>query len=288
MPEAPTYLNLGCGSRYHPEWVNVDIAPHSPQVMQHDLSRRLPFSDASFDVVYHSAVLEHMRRADAPRFLMECYRVLKPGGILRVGVPDLEQICQLYLSKLHAASTGDEKAGHDYEWMLLELLDQAVRERGGGQMLEYLQQDPLPNSAFVFARIGEEGRQLVRSLHDQQVQEARAPSTLIRRLWKRWRDLPMLVRRYILRGLMAEEDRKAFDIGRFRVAGEVHQWMYDRYSLARLLEQTGFQSVSLQAAATSQIPGWDGFRLDTLPSGEAVKPDLLFMEALKMGDNSSV
>ena len=93
MPEATQYLNLGCGSRYHPDWINIDIVPHGPEVIQHDLSRGIPLPDASCDVVYHTAVLEHMRRSDAAAFLAECYRVLKPGGIVRVGVPDLERIC---------------------------------------------------------------------------------------------------------------------------------------------------------------------------------------------------
>lgn len=288
MPEVPTFLNLGCGSRYHPEWVNVDIVPQGPSVIQHDLSQRLPFSAESFDVVYHAAVLEHIRRVDAPIFMTECYRVLKPGGVIRVGVPDLEQICQLYLLKLNAAATGDEMARHDYDWILLELLDQAVRERGGGKMLAYLQQNPLPNEDFIFARIGEEGRHLVHSLRSLRVEETHSLPSLIRRLRKRWRDLPSIARRYILRRMMTEEDRRAFDIGRFRLSGEVHQWMYDRHSLARLLTQVGFQSPALHNAFTSQIADWWKFELDTLPTGEVIKPDLLFMEAVKNRNTSDV
>ena len=91
--------------------------------------------------------------------------MLKLGGIVRVGVPDLEKLCQLYLSRLAAACNGDESAAHDYDWILLEMFDQTVREKSGGEMLEYLRQNPLPNEDFVFERIGEEGRQLVKRLH---------------------------------------------------------------------------------------------------------------------------
>ncbi len=167
MPEAPKYLNLGCGSRYHPDWINIDIATRGPEVIQHDLSRGIPLPDASCDVVYHAAVLEHLRRSDAAALLAECYRVLKPCGIVRVGVPDLEKICQLYLSRLAAALKGDEAAVHDYDWIMLELFDQIVREKGGGGMLDYLRQNPLPNETFVYERIGEEGRQLVKALRRQ-------------------------------------------------------------------------------------------------------------------------
>jgi SAM-dependent methyltransferase len=289
LPEATQYLNLGCGSRYHPDWINIDIAPHGPAVIQHDISRGIPLPDASCDVIYHAAVLEHMRRANAAAFLAECHRVLKPGGIVRVGVPDLEKICQLYLSGLAAALDGDEAAVYDYDWIVLELYDQTVREKSGGDMLDYLRQNPLPNETFVFERIGEEGRQLVKAL----LQRESGPSSFghnpvvglarLRQLRRRLRTLPSTVKRHILWRLLGAEGMRALEIGRFRLAGEVHQWMYDRYSLARLLRLTGFRDPQWQQANTSQIPDWTSFHLDTLPDGQMIKPDLFFMEAIKPG-----
>src|SRR3981189_2611693 len=97
------YLNLGCGSRYHAEWINIDIAPSDEHVMAHDLSQGIPLADGSCDAVYHSHLLEHLRRPAALYFMRECYRVMKPSAILRVAVPDLEQICRVYLEKLEQA-----------------------------------------------------------------------------------------------------------------------------------------------------------------------------------------
>ena len=88
MSEATTYLNLGCGSRYHPDWINIDIRATGPGVIVHNLSRGIPLPDASCAVVHHAAVLEHMRRADAAAFMGECYRVLKPGGIVPPSIYD--------------------------------------------------------------------------------------------------------------------------------------------------------------------------------------------------------
>lgn len=90
-------LNLGCGSRFHPAWVNIDTAPAEPSVVAHDLREGIPFPDAEFDAVYHSHVLEHFPKRSAGPFLAECLRVLRPGGILRVAVPDLERIARGYL-----------------------------------------------------------------------------------------------------------------------------------------------------------------------------------------------
>src|SRR5438445_2136934 len=107
------YLNLGCGSRYHARWINIDIVPAGPDVIAHDLRQGIPLPDNSCDVVYHSHVLEHLRRAEAKYLLCECYRVLKPGGILRAAIPDLERICSAYLEKLKAALESDS-AADDY------------------------------------------------------------------------------------------------------------------------------------------------------------------------------
>ena len=213
--------------------------------------------------------------------MAECYRVLKPGGIVRVGVPDLEKICQVYLSTLAAALDGEEKAADDYEWIMVELCDQTVREKGGGGMLEYLRQNPLPNETFVYERIGEEGRQLTTALRRQDSHGKHSQPTFLHRVKKRLRSLPSTAKRRIPQWLLGAHDRQALEIGRFRLAGEVHQWMYDRYSLARLLCAVGFQDTQVQSAITSRIPNWTSFHLDTTLDGEVIKPDLFFMEAIK-------
>ncbi len=283
------YLNLGCGSRYHPDWINIDIAPQGPGVICNDLSRGIPFPDTSCEVVYHAAVLEHLRRSDAALFMGECYRVLRPGGIVRVGVPDLEKICRLYLAKLTAVLNDDKSAAHDYDWIMLELFDQIVREKSGGGMLDYLRQESLPNEIFVYERTGEEGRELVKELRCSSSQLGRKRQLLpllLYKLRRGFRTLPCLVKSRILFWMLGTEDKRALEIGRFRLAGEVHHWMYDRYSLARLLSLTGFRDPQLHEAHSSSISNWTDFHLDTLPDGQAIKPDLFFIEAIKPEDLS--
>lgn len=280
MLEDKKYLNLGCGKRYHPAWINMDIAAHGPDVIRNDLSRGIPLPDASCDVVYHSAMLEHLRLPDAKALMIECYRVLKSGGIIRVGVPDLEKICQLYLTCLTRASENENGSVHDYHWIMLELFDQMVREKSGGYMLDYLRQEPLPHEEFVYERIGEEGRQLVEGLRNQ---SGHSFPGLFYKIRKTLPYLPALIKQHIQRIILSRKDQRAIEIGRFRMCGEAHQWMYDRYSLGRLLRQAGFCDPQMQDAKTSQIPHWTDFNLDTLPGGEVIKPDLFFMEAIKPG-----
>ncbi len=70
-------------------------------------------------------------------------------------------------------------------------------------------------------------------------------------------------------------------LGRFRNAGEIHQWMYDSYSLARLLSAAGFADFRQYAATESRFPGWVDYHLDTEPDGRVYKPDSLFVESIK-------
>ena len=245
------YLNLGCGGRFHRGWVNVDIVSSDPaRVVQHNILESLPFDDSTFDAVYHSHVLEHLPRAAAPRFLAECRRVLRPGGVLRIVVPDLETITRLYLENLAAAWAGDSTATPQHEWMTLELLDQLTREESGGEMLRHWKRDPMPAEEFVISRMGGEVLGILDKLRNPNARPpAPAPAT-------------------------PEE------VGRFRASGEVHKWMYDRVSLRSLLTSLGFVDFRICGAGDSAIADWASFALDVMPDGQVRKPDSLFVEAV--------
>lgn len=280
-----TYVNLGCGGRVHPAWVNIDMVAAAPGVIAHDLTRGIPLASGTCDVVYHSHVLEHLRRPDAERFMGECYRVLRPGGVLRVAVPDLERICRTYLARLETAFSGDPHAADDYDWIMLEMYDQAVREETGGGMKRYLEQPDLRNESFVFERIGEEGCALVQALRNQRTSshEAARKSDLRTRA----RFLARAVRqraRLMMRRVPTEGARR---LGRFRLGGEVHQWMYDRFSLGRLMASSGFADPIVQSATSSLVEGWEAFQLDTLSDGRVRKPDSMYMEARRPADKAS-
>lgn len=59
MKEKLNYLNVGCGSKYHKDWVNVDMNSNSPDVISCNLLKGILFPDKKFEVLYHSHVLEH-------------------------------------------------------------------------------------------------------------------------------------------------------------------------------------------------------------------------------------
>ena len=155
---APRLLNFGCGGTFHADWVNLDGLPTSPVVVKHDLGKRFPFGDGLFDAVYGSHVLEHFDPDAAVKLLEDCRRILKPGGVIRIVVPDLEGIVRLYSDCLEGALAGNREEQARYEWILLELFDQITRNATGGRMKCFLERElDGPMARFVAARMGEEG-----------------------------------------------------------------------------------------------------------------------------------
>jgi predicted SAM-dependent methyltransferase len=271
-------LNVGCGSHHHPAWTNLDVDSHSPEIQAHDVRHSLPFAADTFDAVYHSHVVEHLHPDEARRFMSECLRVLKPGARLRVVTPDLETIARVYLRTLAAALDGAPGAAADHRWMQIELLDQMVRDHSGGAMERYLKQADLPNQDFVVARIGRQAVRAGKAPGERPGPRRRLVSAraIARRLSRARRELGVLIAGWVAGG----DGRRALREGLFRNSGEVHRWLYDRLSLAAVLEQSGFVNVTQCAADESGIPGFAGYGLD-LADGAVRKPDSLFMEAEK-------
>ncbi len=89
-------LHLGAGSNILPGWLNADISPHSKDVLAIDLSKPLPFEDETFDYVASEHFIEHLNLPDGVKFLSECLRVLKRGGMIRLSTPDITRLLALY------------------------------------------------------------------------------------------------------------------------------------------------------------------------------------------------
>ncbi len=110
-------LNLGCGGQTPEGWINVDYAwgakiakvpiinrfgltnlKWDKKIKLYNLQKKFPWESDSIDVIYSSHTLEHFTRKDGFRFLKECHRVLKNGGIIRILVPDLKAFTLEYIN----------------------------------------------------------------------------------------------------------------------------------------------------------------------------------------------
>ena len=100
-------------------------------VVVHNLAKGLPFEDATVDAVYHSHFLEHLDRDVAPGFVAEVHRVLRPGGIHRIAVPNLERLCRYYLEDLDASLVDPEVAARHETSIEAVILYSVLREAKG-------------------------------------------------------------------------------------------------------------------------------------------------------------
>ena len=83
-------LQLGTSNSPIIGWLNTDVLPTNRRVAYLDATRRFPFNDDIFDYVYSEHMIEHLEHQSAVFMLRECFRVLKPGGKIRISTPDLK------------------------------------------------------------------------------------------------------------------------------------------------------------------------------------------------------
>jgi predicted SAM-dependent methyltransferase len=99
--EAPRFLNLGSGPRglANSHWVNVDGFRDRNVHFLIDFNRPLPFPDGSFAGVFCEHVLEHFSHEEGERLMRDIRRILTENGIVRLILPDAEQIIRAYCER---------------------------------------------------------------------------------------------------------------------------------------------------------------------------------------------
>lgn len=256
-------LNIGCGSNTHADWLNADLF-RSKNVKKVNIKKPLPFKSNSVDIIYHSHLLEHIEKTKAKKFIKECYRILRPGGMMRVVVPDLEKICREYIKNIDSAKTiNDPKVILDYEWNKVQLLDQLVRTKPGGEMAKIVSNNPRNKEYInnlcgnIFFTENSRGNKLKKAI-----------KLMIGLQFKQ-------IVHHLKRKMVKDEAN---------LVGDKHYWMYDELDLKILLKESGFEEFSVKKYNESNILNWNNYLLDSLLDGKCCKPDSLFVE-VKKNDN---
>jgi len=115
-------LNIGSfKDMFYYNWLNIDIIDlsefckqQSYHFIQHDITKGILFEDNKVDLIFTSHFLEHIDRTQGKQFLKECYRVMKPGGVIRISVPNALLLTSEYIAsdidKYRCINVGVENA----------------------------------------------------------------------------------------------------------------------------------------------------------------------------------
>jgi len=128
-------LNLGCGDDKREGYVNIDLYNANAD-LQCDVAG-LPYNDNTVDEIFSSHVIEHFDWRAGWEVLREWYRVLKPGGVLKIETPDFHWSCAAFVNGTHQQRirlyshffSEPWKPGHTHKFLFTE-------EQLGWQMSE--------------------------------------------------------------------------------------------------------------------------------------------------------
>jgi SAM-dependent methyltransferase len=271
-------VNLACGSAFvaGDGWTNLDYAAANEHVLRANLLGRLPLPDDGAALVYCSHFLEHIPRSQVVGFLAECFRVLAPGGTLRLVLPDLENLCRAYLEHR-------ERGEHDKaDFVVLEMVDQCVRRTSGGELGRFygqLRSDPATYAemmAFVRERTGEDLSTAppTRRLGSLGGGLRSVLGKLLGRLQRLWI-------RSVLQLLPTAFREQNVSLA---AVGERHHWLWDFHQVRVLLEEVGLQNVERHQASSSGFEGFPFQALDLDGEGRPRKgAESMYIEARKPG-----
>ncbi len=260
-------VNCGCGDKYNKKWINIDFTSRGGNVIQHNLLTNIPLDSNSVDFLYNSNFLEHLSPMQGERFLLECFRVLKKDGILRIVVPDMENIAREYLEILARIKKGEKNMEKKYEYIMIELLDQMTRMESGGLMSQYWK-DKKGDKEYVISRHG--------NVWDK---------SATRRIMPRKESIATRIRHCMTsaeKAIFGKFDfYKTYMLGKFALSGERHLWMYDSYGLECILRKIGFEDIQIKEYNVSLLERFAEYKLEVDGSGNEYKPNCLYMEARK-------
>jgi predicted SAM-dependent methyltransferase len=124
-------LNIGCGTDYKEGWINIDNNSDDnieKLDLNWDLRNPLPFEDNSVDFIFNEHFFEHLTVEEAQPIMKDLKRVLKPGGVMRIAMPDLEGVVNNYLHVPLDKDPVIKEFGLDFvktkaEWMNISFRD---------------------------------------------------------------------------------------------------------------------------------------------------------------------
>jgi SAM-dependent methyltransferase len=161
-----TRLNWGCGHSGEPGWINSDLKEGPDIQITADIRDGLPLDDDSVDYAVSIHALPMISYPDVVPVLQELRRMLRPGGVLRLAMPDFDRALQAYLRR-------------DPDFFLVP--DEEVRSRGGKFVVHLLwfgYTTTLYTADFIEELLWKSGYREVHHCSFKQTRSAHAPGIL--------------------------------------------------------------------------------------------------------------
>jgi predicted SAM-dependent methyltransferase len=265
------FLNLGCGNLFvdSDNWVNIDQSPFDKRVKKVSLENRLPFPENAFDVVYSSHVFEHILPHHLPKLLIECNRILRKGGVIRIVVPDFQEMVKAYLKLKHLGQM--ERAS----FIKHEILDQCVRYYSGGGLLNWYEKARKDASLrnFIAMRNGHFSTDILDHVNSSKRLSGMNFERIRRGILRRY---------FLLLVLMMPRSYKS-NLVSLAHLGELHKWVYDFDDLSFLLKEAGFGKIQRVSAKKTRIESFPLEPLDLTRWGKIRKgKESMFIEAVRL------
>lgn len=89
-------IQFGCGHNVLDGWLNADFYPEDPAIIHVDLTARFPLPDDCAALIFSEHVIEHLPLAGGIKMMRECFRVLRPGGRMRISTPSLPTLIAIH------------------------------------------------------------------------------------------------------------------------------------------------------------------------------------------------
>ena len=126
-------IHFGCGKDYKVGWVNLDLGKGADYWV--DVRNPLKIKTEKVSYIYSSHMIEHLEHHELLFHLQECFRLLKGGGVLRIGIPDFEMLIKGYgnaevLNRYKNVVSGSTFQIPDEDICYMDLLNRAFYEFG--------------------------------------------------------------------------------------------------------------------------------------------------------------
>lgn len=151
QPDGKIKLNIGSfTTMFYHGWINIDTvdlshyADHNGFMFkQFDITEKLQYINNSVDAIFCIHVLEHLSYEHGRSFLYEAHRVLQPGGILRILVPDAESLIEKYrtksMSSFNQVNRGCNNTNYEIQKLWSLLLDNHKAAYDSQNLIDILQ-----------------------------------------------------------------------------------------------------------------------------------------------------